>query len=414
MNDRLRLRADAFRVVQGSGDDRGESLAAVVPARLRQPLPPTVKETLGNVVPFLRPRAAEVPAPDVVLPADVARLPATPLTAERVRHLAFIVASIVVHGAVFAYVVLREPEPLAGIGVEVISAEIVLGDNTPVGPENTKGKDTTTAAGEVTEPQQIEAERRAESKATEQAQNVQVGPEETAPEQTTMLERQADERQPEDNAAAPREERQPADPKYSVAMVESPSAPEIATSAPKETPPDTTEMSLLPQPDEKPVEPTTAPVPPTPPKPVEQKQPDPKPVKTAPKAVKNAKPDTERRRIDAATREKASRQAKASNPSEAASGRGIGRSNATSNYGGIVRAHLERYKRPLGSSTGSATVTFTIASSGSVSSVRLSRGSGVATVDQEVQAMVRRASPFPTPPSGRSEQFSISVGFQSR
>jgi protein TonB len=412
MNDGLRMRADAFRVVQGSGDDRGESLAAVVPARMRQPLPATVKETLGNVIPFLRSRSAEVQAPDVVLPAGVARLPIASLTGERARQAAFVVASIVVHGAVFAYFVQREPVPLASIGVEVISAEILLGDNAPSGSAQTKGEQKINTDGDVTDRQSNDSQRQAENKATEQPQTVKIGPEETAPEQTTMLERQADERQPEDNAAAPREERQPADPKFAVAMVENPNTPEIATSAPKEIPPDSTEVALLPQPDEKPAEPTNAPAPPTPPRPVEQKQPDPKQVKTAPKPVKDAKRDNDRRRIDAPTRDKAAKEAKADRRESAASNVGAGRSSNDSNYKGLVWAHLARYKQPVGGSTGSAAVSFTVTGSGSVSGVRLARSSGVAAIDQEVQAMVRRASPFPRPPNGRSEAFTAPVSFR--
>jgi protein TonB len=411
MSDGLRLRADAFSVVQGSGSDRGDSLAAVVPARMRQPLPATITATLGNVIPFLRPRATEVSAPDIVLPTDAARLAAAPLAGERLRHAAFVVASIVLHGATFAYFVLREPVPLASIGIEVISAELVLGATAPAGAEQTKG-DAEQTSQAVTDPQQTDPQREAEQKATEQPQNVRVAPEETAPEQTTMLERQADERQPADNAAAPREERQPAEPKYSVAMVENPSTPEMATAAPKEIPPDTTEISLLPQPDEKPVEKPTEPVQAAAPNPVDKK-PDPQAAKAAPpKPVKNAAPAKERRRVDAPTREKASKQAKASASQEAASNVGVGRSSRDSNYKGIVWAHLARQKQSVGANTGSATVSFTIGGSGSVSGVRLARGSGVAAIDQEVQAMVRRASPFPPPPGGRSEQFIVPVSFR--
>src|SRR5262245_9286178 len=284
MTDGLKLRADALRVVQGSGNDRSDSLAAVVPARMRQALPAALGATLGNVVPFLRPRAPDVPAPEVVLPADVARLPKASLTAERARIAAFVLLSIMVHGAVFAYFVRREPVPLASIGIEVISAEILLGDNKPAGAEQTKGKSEITVNGDVTDPQQMDTQSQASAKSTEQPQNVKVGPQETAPEQTTMLERQADERQPADNAAAPQ-----AQPKHSLAMVENPNNPDSATAAPKEIPPDATEVSLLPQPDAKPAEPTATPAPPVPPKPVEQKQPDPKPVKAAPNPVKDAK-----------------------------------------------------------------------------------------------------------------------------
>jgi periplasmic protein TonB len=411
MNDRLRLRADAFSVVQGSADGRGDSLAAVVPARMRQPLPATITATLGNVVPFLRPRATGVHAPHVVLPTDVARLPVARSAGDRLRHAAFVVASIVLHGAIFAYFVLHEPPPLASIGVEVISAELVLGATAPAGAEQTKG-DAQQTSQAATDPEPVDPQRQAEQKATEQPQNVQVAPEETAPEQTTMLERQADEQQPADNAAAPREERQPAEPKYSLAMVENPSTPEIATAAPKEIPPDTTEVSLLPQPDEKPVEKPTEPVQAAPPKLVDKK-PDPQaPKAAAPKPVKDAKPAKDRRRVDAPTREKASKQAKASDPSLAASNVGVGRSNRDTNYKGIVWAHLARQKQSVGANTGSATVSFTIGGSGGVSGVRLARASGVAAIDQEVQAMVRRASPFPPPPGGRSEQFIVPVSFR--
>jgi periplasmic protein TonB len=412
MSDGLRLRADTFRVVQGSEGDRGDGLAAVVPARMRQPLPATITATLGNVVPFLRPRATEAPAPDVVLPTDAARLPAASLTGERVRQAAFLLASIMLHGAIFAYFVLREPVPLASIGIEVISAEILLGATAPAGAEQTQGKSEITVQGDLTEPQQIEPQSQATQKSTEQSQNVQVGPEETAPEQTAMLERQADEPQPKDNAAAPREERQPAEPKYSIAMVENPSAPEIATAAPKEIPPDTTEVSLLPQPEEKPVEKTTEPVQPAPSKPVD-KQPDPEaPKAVAPKPVKNAKP--ERRRIDAPTREKASKQAKASASTVAASNVGVGRSSRDSNYPGIVRAHLARFKRPLDNATGSAVVRFNVGSSGAVTNVRLARASGVAAVDQEVQALVRRASPLPPPPPGWTNWIDFPMSFHTQ
>jgi protein TonB len=396
MTDGLRLRSDAFRVVEGSGDGRGESLAAVVPARLREAMPPTIAPMLGNVVPFNRVRAADTQAPKVALPADVAPPVAVVPLAERVRHWAFVTASLALHGSLFAYFVLHEPEPLASIGVEVISAELVLGATAPAGAEQTQGEAQVNAVA-ATDPQQTEPQREVEQKATEQAQSVQVDREEMAPEQTATLERQPDERLPEDNAAAPREETAQAEPKYSVAMVESPNTPEMATATPKETPPDTTELSLLPQPEDKPVE----------------KKPEPKKVQAAPpKPVKDVKKSAERKRIDAPTREKASKQAKASNASTAASNVGVGRSSNDSNYRGIVWAHLARYK---GSAAGSGTVivAFTISSSGGVGGVRVTRSSGSAAVDQAAASMVRRASPFPAPPGGKSRTFDIPVTYRA-
>jgi periplasmic protein TonB len=378
------LRPDQARVVPDAGAVVRASESSSVPG-------------LSNVIPFLRPRAAEVQAPAVVLPTDAARLPRLGLAGERVRLIAFAALSLAVHGSVFAWF-WRDPEPLASIGIEVISAEILLGATTPAGAEKTQGEEQKSTMA-ATDPQQTDPQREAEQKATEQAQNVQVAREETAPEQTMTLERQADERQPDDNAAAPREERAPAEPKYSLAMVESPNTPEMATATPKEIPPDTTEISLLPQPEEKPVE----------------KKPEPKPVQAAPpKPVKDAAKAKERRRIDAPTREKATKEAKAySTPSTAASGVGVGRSSNDTNYRGVVWAHLARYKQTAAGS-GTAVVAFTVGGSGGVSGVRVTRSSGVASIDQEAAAMVRRASPFPPPPGGQSRSFDIPVTYRTQ
>ena len=210
-----------------------------------------------------------------------------------------------------------------------------------------------------------------------------------------MLERQADERMPEDNKAAPREERS-AEPKPALAMVQSPN-PEMPTAAPREIPPDAMDVSLLPQPEEKPVE----------------QKPEPRPVQAAPpKPVKNAAPAPERRRIDAPTREKATTRAKASVASTAANNVGFGRSDRDTNYPGLVHAHLRRHQPAGRGEQGTATVTFSLGGGGRVTSVRLARGSGVSSIDSEVTAMVRRASPFPAPPSGRSQSFTVPVSFR--
>jgi protein TonB len=278
----------------------------------------------------------------------------------------------------------------------VISAELLLGATAPAGAEQTQGEAQVNSQA-ATDPQETKAETEAEQKATEQAQNVQVDREEMAPEQTATLERQADERTPQDNAAAPREETAQAEPKYSIAMVENPNNPDMATATPKEIPPDTTEVSLLPQPEEKPVETKL----------------EPKKVQAAPpKPVKDAKKAAERKRIDAATREKASKQAKASNPSTAANSVGVGRSSNDTNYRGVVWAHLARYKGSA-SGSGTAIVAFTISGSGSAGGVRVTRSSGSPAVDQEAAAMVRRASPFPAPPGGGSRSFDIPVTYRA-
>jgi protein TonB len=192
-----------------------------------------------------------------------------------------------------------------------------------------------------------------------------------------------------------------AEQKPAVAMIETP-VPDTATAKPQETAPPPTEVTLLPQPEEKPVE----------------QKPEPKPVQAAPpKPVKDAKPAKEPRRIAAPTREKSSREAKASNPSTAANNVGVGRSDRDTNYPGLVSAHLRRYQqypsdaRSRGDQ-GTATVSFSLDGGGRVTSSRLVRGSGIASIDQEVQAMVRRASPFPAPPGGQGRSFTVPVAFR--
>ncbi len=103
-------------------------------------------------------------------------------------------------------------------------------------------------------------------------------------------------------------------------------------------------------------------------------------------------------------------------PSLASSGVGRGRSDAETTYRGLVAAHLARYKQyPAEARSrgehGVATVFFTIDADGRVTSVKLVRASGVSSLDRETQAMVQRASPFPTPSSGRPMRFIVPVGF---
>ena len=148
-------------------------------------------------------------------------------------------------------------------------------------------------------------------------------------------------------------------------------------------------------------------------KPVEKK-----PEQAAPpKPVKNAVPAKDNRRLAAPTRDQPAKEAKASAPLSPANNVGVGRSAIDSNYPGLVSAHLRRYQqypsdaRSRGDQ-GTATVSFSLDGSGRVTSARLARSSGIASIDGEVQAMVRRASPFPAPPGGRAQSFSVPVNFR--
>jgi protein TonB len=368
--------------------DPGEAVGA--------PPTPSNSNDLQNVVPFLRPRSAEAHAPAVVLPGDVVRPRTASLARERARLAGFAAISLLVHGALFA-AFWREPEPLASIGVEAITAEIIIGATAPAGAAPTLGEQQDNSPAVAAEQKPDEQAPEARQQVTEQPQSVQTARQETAPEPKT------EQPKAEEKAAEPEQSR-PAEQKPAVAMVESP-APDTATAAPREVPPDATELSLLPQP-EKPLEPKT------------EAKPVPKPVQVAPpKPMKNAAPAKEHRRIEAPTTDRAVTQAKASTPSTAANSVGVGRSDASSNYLGLVSAHLRRYQqypsdaRSRGDQ-GTATVSFSLDGGGRVTSSRLTRGSGVTSIDSEVQAMVRRASPFPAPPAGAVRSFTVPVSFR--
>jgi protein TonB len=125
----------------------------------------------------------------------------------------------------------------------------------------------------------------------------------------------------------------------------------------------------------------------------------------------------EHTRIDAPTEKKAVQKKQvAAAPSDSASGIGRGRSDVSSNYNGLIAAHLQRYKQyPAAArkarSRGVATVSFAVDEFGRVTSVELAQTSGIGAFDQEVVAMVRRASPFPRPPDRRGRDFTVPVRF---
>ena len=57
-------------------------------------------------------------------------------------------------------------------------------------------------------------------------------------------------------------------------------------------------------------------------------------------------------------------------------------------------------------------MTFSLNGSGQVTSVSVGGRTGVASLDAELAAMVRRANPFPKPPIGQSMTFSVPVSFR--
>jgi protein TonB len=88
------------------------------------------------------------------------------------------------------------------------------------------------------------------------------------------------------------------------------------------------------------------------------------------------------------------------------------------NWQSRLMAHLERRKRyPSGARArgehGIVYVRFTIDDAGNVQSASLARTSGFAELDQEVLALVSRASPVPAPPAGARRTITAPVRFST-
>jgi len=88
------------------------------------PTPPA-----GSVVPFARRRLGDPrkrPATFFVLGPDQRPAPRTGTRERRMRIVAYLALSFVVHGGIYA-VLWEKPKPLASIGAEAITVEIVVG-----------------------------------------------------------------------------------------------------------------------------------------------------------------------------------------------------------------------------------------------------------------------------------------------
>jgi protein TonB len=279
-------------------------------------------------------------------------------------RLAVVTCSLAVHGAL-VFTIWEEPKPLASIGIGTVTVEIV-GDNRLPGAAPTSG-DSPETVEEVKgddRPVAQEQERTAEvSEVKSEEKKAELAAEQPA--------EQADERQP--------------DTRQAIAMQETPQA-ETPTALPRETPPDMSAVIAPPREVPKEV------------KPVEPKAKQPEPKKAEQKKAEQKKTE----------------QKKSVRPKEAAGGAGIQSVASDPNYNGSVSAHLRRHQRTnTTGSTGSGRVTFSINGSGSVTSVSVAHSTGAAVLDQEMVAMVRRASPFPAPPDGRARSFAVPVNFPS-
>lgn len=348
--------------VQAAAPDRADLLGAVVPLRERETRDAGPESALDNVVTFVPRRRGQSAAAPAVQVA-VADRPVPDAATERRRQLwLLIVASVAVHGALFAAFG-REPAPHASIGVITVSAELVLGS------QFNAGRSQAPSESEIDSAAAPEPDRPVEERP------------ETAPrapeEKTEMRDEPRSEPAPE-----PHSERQTAvqNEPQPVEKTPEPAADAEAAAAVVE---------------EKPVPPAAA---------ERERRP------ALRQAARPVREDGEGKR---------ERAAPPSLPSRSSNSIGRGRSDADTNYRGLVAAHLARYKqfpseaRSRGEQ-GTVTVAFSLSGSGNVTSVRLVRGSGSASIDREAQAMVRRASPFPAPPAGRGLSFTVPVNFHLR
>jgi TonB family protein len=376
--------------------DAGD-LSGVVPLAERETASSAPPISATNVIPFIRPRRDAPPASSAAdVTFDPAARPAPWLIARerRIQIAALLALSLGVHAGVYV-LFNRDPEPMASVALDTISVEIVVGDNRP--PSPTAGQpQLQQAPADDPKPNPVDAD-------------TAVKVEETKPAEATPV------REPERLAqnAAPEVAPDRPQPQAAEEPRQRPDQQHVATLPAEETPaPREPELAVAARepPREAPVEAT-----PTPPEPVRtETKPEPQP-----KAVQKREPTKkqETRPKERPTRT-ASTDPNPTGPRSNAAG-GAGRGGATSNadYSGRVAAHLMRHKRYPDDARsrgdqGRAMVSFSLDGGGRVTRVSLVRGTGSSSLDQEATAMVRRASPFPAPPEGRAQNFTVPVSFR--
>jgi protein TonB len=95
-------------------------------------------------------------------------------------------------------------------------------------------------------------------------------------------------------------------------------------------------------------------------------------------------------------------------PKAAPAQRARGASSRT--YRAAVRAAVGRHK-PRGVGRGRVTVTFSVGPMGALRGVSVARSSGNSQLDQAAVSAVRSAAPFPAPPSGAGQTYSLLIYF---
>src|SRR5215510_650416 len=94
---------------------------------------------LSNVIPFARARrpGAEPYAPPVAVKPAERSVPLPP-GSQRWLQALLVVCSLIMHGSIL-YLFWQDPPPLPGIGVQVLTVDVVVGDNKLAGAATTPG-----------------------------------------------------------------------------------------------------------------------------------------------------------------------------------------------------------------------------------------------------------------------------------
>jgi len=80
-----------------------------------------------------------------------------------------------------------------------------------------------------------------------------------------------------------------------------------------------------------------------------------------------------------------------------------------SNYSGEVMRHLSQLRRPRASGPGSTHIRFTVSPRGTIKHIEVSQSSGSSRFDRQALIFVKKASPFPAPPTGISHSFTVEI-----
>jgi protein TonB len=296
---------------------------------------------------------------------------------------ALIAAALLLHLALVLFF-LRDPVPIPSLALDSISVDIVLGGQTEAG------------VAQAPSPAESAPSTASESPPKATAQPLDVT-EQTKPELRPRIE--TAEPQPEEQK---RQEPKPEEPQVEPKVAAAQPEPAAEAAEPEPTPAPAEPAQVASAAAEVEVEPTPKFPDPEKPKPVEQ------PVASQPPPPQQEPAETPRE------------QSKPTPPAVAASrsGVGVGSSREVRDWAARVSAYLARNKRYPADALargigGTASIAFAVDADGRVTSVRLVRSSGNASLDRESQDLVRRAAPFPPPPQGKAS-ITVPVNFNVR